>query len=228
MKKVASAFAVFVFVIVVSVFPFNTASAQTGGYIGVFGGYTLSPDVSHWYDDYGYFGDDHYDLDVQETWVLGFKLGYTPPQLGFVSFEFEYSYLDPDVDRTVWTYPDRDYARIEGDAEFSNFMLNAIVKMPGGRIHPYVGGGLGFSYIDVSVSTTSTGRSVSNDDTVFAWQLLFGVELDLSNNLSMDIGYRYFATDDDSDDDHYDYYEDYRTRFDFETSMVTFGLNYRF
>ena len=33
----------FVFVIAVSVFPFNKASAQYGLYVGVFGGYTLGP-----------------------------------------------------------------------------------------------------------------------------------------------------------------------------------------
>ena len=75
MKKIASSLAVFVLVIVVSVFPFNTASAQTGGYVGVFGGYTLSPDASLVYDDYNYsrhynysykcdiYYDGHYEYD---------------------------------------------------------------------------------------------------------------------------------------------------------------------
>jgi len=234
MKKSNHVFAVFVFVIAAFVFPFNTASAQTGGYMGVFGGYTLSQDASMSYDDYDYHYHyrDIYDFDAEETWVLGFKLGYTLPRLNIFSFEFEYSYLNPDVDRTVWTYADADYAKIEGDVSIHNFMLNAIAKYPGGKIHPYIGTGLGVSYIDASVSATSTAHSASDDDTVFAWQILVGIELDLTNNLSMDIGYRYFATESESDhyydyDYDYDYYhEDFG--LDYEASMVTVGLKFKF
>jgi len=43
MKKILRFLAFFVFVIAVSVFPFNKASAQYGLYVGVFGGYTLGP-----------------------------------------------------------------------------------------------------------------------------------------------------------------------------------------
>ncbi|HBH88018.1 MAG TPA: hypothetical protein DDY17_10530 [Syntrophaceae bacterium] len=234
MKKVANSFALFVFVIAVSVFPFNTASAQSGWYVGVFGGYTLSPDASLSYYDYAYYYNYNYDydLDVDETWVFGLKFGYTPPRLKFFSFEFEYSYLNPDVDRTVLPRAGTDYATIKGDVEFHNFMFNAIVKYPEGKIHPYFGLGLGFSSVDLSVSTTSTARSASYDDTDFAWQIMFGVEIDLTNNLSMDIGYRYFATESDDDDDydyyyHY-YYRDYGTYLDYKTSMVTLGLKYKF
>jgi opacity protein-like surface antigen len=228
MKKLDNAFFIFVFTIAVFLFPFNTTSAQVGGYIGVFGGYTLSPDASQWYDDYNYYYNDNYDVDVEETWIFGFKLGYTPPPIKFFSFEFEYSYSNPDLDRTVLRSAGMGYDRIEGDVKFSNFMFNAIAKYPEGKIHPYVGGGLGFSYVDVSVSTTSTGRSASNDDTVFAWQILLGAEIDLTNNLAMDIGYRYFATESESDYDHYYYHDYYNTHLDYETSIVTFGLKYRF
>ena len=68
---------------------------------------------------------------------------------------------------------------------------------------------------------------ISNDDTVLAWQMLAGVEIDLTNNFSLDIGYRFFATESGSDD-HYDdyYYND--THLDYRTSMVTLGLKYKF
>lgn len=242
MRKAASSFAVFVFLVIVSVFPFNSASANVGGYFGVFGAYTLSPDASlrfydYVYDSrYNYHYDYSYDLDVQETWAVGAKFGFTPPPLKFFSFEFEYFYLNPDVDRTEMTRAGTYYGAIEGDVKLHNFMFNAIVKYPEGRIHPYFGGGVGFSYYDVSVSVHSSGpwsspygSSYSVNDTVFAWQLLAGVEIDLSNNWSLDIGYRYFATEPGSDSDH-DYYEYdyYDTHLDYKTSMVTVGLKYRF
>ena len=232
MKKVVTSFAVFVFVITVSVFPFNTASAQVGWYIGVFGGYTFNTDASLWYSDSNYNYSYQYDIAVQETWVFGVKFGYTPPPLKYFSFEFEYSYLNPDVDKTVLTHAGTDYANTEGDVKLNNFMFNAIAKYPEGKIHPYIGAGLGFSYVDVSVSTTSTARganyvsSISNDDTVFAWQILLGVDIDLTNNLSVDIGYRYFATEAIHDHDHESEYDS--TPLDYKTNMVTLGLKYRF
>jgi len=232
MKKLYSSFAVFVFVIAVSIFPFSTASAQVGWYVGVFGGYTLSPDASLTQYDYDYYYNYSYgyDIDVKETWLFGVKFGYTPPPLKFFSFEFEYSYLNPDVERTALPSAGTGYATIEGDIKLNNFMFNAIVKYPEGKIHPYVGLGLGFSAVDLSVSSTSTARAVNYDDTLFAWQILFGVDIDLTKNLSMDIGYRYFATEsnDDHDHDYYYYYEYYGTYFDYKTSMVTLGLKYRF
>jgi opacity protein-like surface antigen len=226
MKKVARSFAVFIFVITVSIFPFNTASAQLGWYVGVFGGYTFSPDASLQYSDYNYnyYYDYKYDVNVQETWVFGFKFGITPPALKYFSFEFEFSHLNPDIDRTALPRG----GTVEGDVKFNNFMFNAIAKYPQGKIHPYVGAGLGFSSFDLSLSTTSPARSMSNDDTVFAWQILFGVEIDLTNNLSMDIGYRYFAAEANDDDNHDYYYEYYGTQIDYKTSMVTLGLKYRF
>ncbi|MFI4963477.1 MAG: outer membrane protein [Legionellales bacterium] len=225
-NKFARSLAVFVFIISISVFPFNTASAQTGCYFGVFGGYTLSPDAS-WHDNVF-----DADLDVQSTGAFGVKFGYTPPLIKFFSFEFEYSYLNHDVDRTILATAGSDYAAIEGDIKFNNFMFNAIAKYPEGKIHPYLGAGLGASYVDVSVTSSSRLNGVnysersSTDDTLFAWQILVGVDIDLTNNLSLDIGYRYFGAE-SQDDHHDDYYYDDPT-LDYKTSMVTLGLKYRF
>ena len=229
MKKLTRSFAVFVFVIAVSVFPFNTASAQVGVYVGVFGGYTFGSDASLQYDDYNYNYNHDYDIDVEDTVVFGFKVGYTPPPLQYFSFEFEYSYLNPDVDKTVLPRTGTGNATIDGDVKFNNFMFNVIAKYPAGKFHPYFGVGLGFSSFDLSVSTTSPARSASDDGTVFAWQILVGLEIDLTNNLSIDIGYRYFATEEaDYDHDHDYYYDHYGTSLDYNTSMVTLGLKYRF
>ena len=128
MKKVARSLIVFVFFIIVSVLPFNTALAQIGAYVGVFGGYTLSPDAS-----LGNY-DPNYDLDVQQTGIFGVKIGGTHPAIKNFSFEFEYSYLNPGVDRTVLTTAGTDYYAIEGDAKIHNFMFNAIIKYPEGKI----------------------------------------------------------------------------------------------
>ena len=233
MKKVANYLFIFTLAILFAVCPLKSASAQVGGYIGIWGGYTISPDASSvdshdW--DYYY---NSYDLDIKEAWVLGVKVGYTPPPLKYFSFEFEYSYLNPDINRSVLDRYGSDFVAVEGDVKLNNFMFNAIIKYPLGRFHPYFGAGLGFSYTDVSATATQSlnsvisSASVGRNYTSFAWQLLTGVEFDITNNLSVDIGYRYFATEIEFENaTEIEFKND--TKIDFTTSMITLGLKLLF
>lgn len=238
MKKIFRFLTFFVFVIAVSVFPFNQASAQYGLYVGVLGGYTFGP-VASWENRNSKLNWD-YDLDIQTTGIFGAKFGGFHPDIPYFSLEFEYNFLNPDVKRTVLTTAGNDYSAIEGDVKLHNFMFNIILQYPPGRIHPYFGAGLGATYFDFSLTSTSRIDDViyserrSSNDTVFAWQLLTGVNIDLTNNLSLDVGCRYFATEyadykyyDDEDDKNDDYH--YEGPFlDFRTFMVTLGLRFRF
>ena len=236
-KVIHRSLVVFLFVLIVSLLPFNTASAQIGVYVGVFGGYALSPDASWRNKDQNY--DLDYDLNVQETGVFGVKFGGIHPEIKYFSLEFEYSYLNPDIDKTVLTKAGTDYSAIEGDAKIHNFMFNIIFKYPEGKIHPYLGLGLGASFFDLSLTSTSRLKGVdysergSSGDSVFAWQVLTGVYIDLINNLSLDIGCRYFATASsvyfhyDQNNNHADYHDDGPT-FDFRTFMVISGLKFSF
>jgi opacity protein-like surface antigen len=237
--------AFFVFMIVVIVFPFNLALAGQGAYVSLFGGYTFSPDASWSNDDSVY----DYDLDVRQSGVFGFKIGATAPfPENYVSAEFEYNYLNPDADRTVLTTAGDDYSAVEGDVKIHNFMFNILVHYPEGKIHPYIGLGAGVSSFDLSLKSTSRVNGVlyserrSSGDTVFAWQAMAGVDIDLANNFSLDIGCRYF--DAEYLDAEYDvYYSNDNSQaeyhheegccyegpaFDFKTFMVTLGLKLRF
>jgi opacity protein-like surface antigen len=230
MKKVANYLFIFTLAILFAVCPLKSASAQVGGYIGVWGGYTISPDASSGNShDWNYYNS--YDLDIQEAWALGVKVGYTPPQLKYFSFEFEYSYLDPDINRSVLGQNRTGLVAVEGDVKLNNFMFNAIAKYPLGRFHPYVGAGIGCSYTDMSATATQSGvinsASVGKDYTSFAWQLLTGVEIDIINNLSVDIGYRYFASEIEFGNNTEIDFEN-STKIDFTTSMITLGLKFHF
>ena len=211
MRKAAKSFTYVIFVIAVSIASFGIASADMGAYVGVFGGYTFGPDASWKNDNTG----TNFDLDIQESWAAGVKFGYTPPQMKYFSFELEYFYSNPDADRTVVGS-----SAVEGDIEFHSFMYNMMVRYPEGRFHPYLGAGLGFSYADASVQTTSPlgSANTSENDTAFAWQILAGVDIDLTNNWTADIGYRYFYTEPKLGN----------ISVEFKTSMVTLGLKYRF
>ncbi|WP_185805713.1 outer membrane protein [Chlorobium phaeovibrioides] len=98
-----------------------------------------------------------------------------------------------------------------------SFMANgyADFKMDGG-ISPYLMGGLGFATVDVSDS------SVSADVTPFAWQLGAGVGVPATDNITVDLGYRYFSTADvDIDSTVYD-------SIGFSTSKILLGMRYSF
>jgi opacity protein-like surface antigen len=211
MRKVASSFAVVLFAIAISATSFGIASAEGGGYVGVFGGYTFSTDASWKNDNTG----SNYDLNIQDTWAVGVKFGYTPPQMKYFSFELEYFYLNPDIDRTVLPQ-----SAIDGNVKFNNFMYNVMARYPEGRFHPYFGAGIGFSYADASIQSTSPSgsASTSENDTAFAWQILAGVDIDLTNSWTADIGYRYFSTEPKLGN----------ISLEYKTSMVTLGLKYRF
>jgi opacity protein-like surface antigen len=218
MKKFANYVFIFSLSIVFAVFPLKSASAQTGGYFGIWGGYTISPDVIIEGNSY------KADLNVDNALALGLKIGHTPPEAKYIDIEFEYSYLKQDIDRTVLAQVGTNVDTLTGDLEVHNFMFNLTAKYPAGRFHPYIGGGLGLSY--VNMSTTATDRtggaanlaSINDDGAFFAWQILAGVEIDIINNLSADIGYRYFYTKPEFDD----------VEVEIKTSMITIGLKFRF
>lgn len=238
MKKLA--FFIFSLSVLFTVCSMQSAVAQTGGYVGVWGGYTINSFAGYGDDDheYDHHHDDwewdyHYDyeMDIEETFALGVKAGFMHPLLKYLAFEFEYSYLNPDIDRSIIINRyGSDYVAVEGDIKLNNFMFNVIGKYPRGFVHPYIGVGLGLSFTDVTATATDgsvSSVSVGDNNTSFAWQLLTGLEFDLANNLALDIGYRYFVTELEFNNSmEFDY--DTSGNIDFETSMITMGVKFMF
>jgi outer membrane protein OmpA-like peptidoglycan-associated protein len=62
-----------------------------------------------------------------------------------------------------------------------------------GSIQPYVGVGVGAARIDVGLAEHSTFTSIDDSDTALAYQGMAGVSVDLSDQLALDVGYRYFT-----------------------------------
>lgn len=58
---------------------------------------------------------------------------------------------------------------------------------------PYVGGGLGVAFVNFN-QTTAGGVGYTGSDTVLAYQLGAGVNFAVSDQMSLDVGYRYKAT----------------------------------
>jgi len=175
------------------------------GYFQLFAGHTAKTHTD--------FSEDTDFFNVKEGFLAGAKFGYIPPiKLKFVSFAFEVEY----------TYQKHESKTdfLNGSVQGHNIMSNIVVKYPLGVIHPYVGAGIG-----ASIHNVESGLLLLDKTSVsFAWQLMTGIEVEIFSNFSLDVGYRYLATDVDvgSGDDWYDYDTD--TRFNFSSHMVFAGL----
>jgi opacity protein-like surface antigen len=85
-----------------------------------------------------------------------------------------------------------------------SYMINGYADFDlGGSITPYAMAGLGIANVEVkehSEYNFSNGVSQWNDDSftedVFAWQIGAGIGFKASENVTVDLGYRYFAASD--------------------------------
>jgi opacity protein-like surface antigen len=182
-------------------------------YLGVFGGYVAPEDMT-WNSK---VTGASADLALDESGMMGLKMGYILPQARALAFELEWNYMfeqsiPPQVVSGV---------RESGEVYLNNFMVNVILRYPEGKIHPYIGGGIGASSMNIQ-NTESIGGSLVNvaeeTATGFAWQFLAGVNVDLAPNLSADLTYRYFGTNPGFS----------LIDVDYRTHAVTLGLNFHF
>lgn len=82
------------------------------------------------------------------------------------------------------------------DIDHSTFsvMANAWYDFSLGNVSPYIGGGIGWAESQIEGQYLGTGITGPFDfsDSGFAWQLGAGVNFDVSPNVKLGVGYRYF------------------------------------
>jgi opacity protein-like surface antigen len=182
-------------------------------YFGVFGGYVAPQDMTWTSKVTGVSAD----LALDSSGMMGLKMGYILPQARALAFELEWNYM---FNQTI---PSQVVSgvRESGEVALNNFLVNVILRYPEGKIHPYVGGGIGASSMYIQNTESIGGRVVNVADetaTGFAWQFLAGVNVDLAPNLSADLTYRYFGTNPGFS----------LIDVDYRTQAVTFGINFHF
>ncbi|MBC8414105.1 porin family protein [bacterium] len=128
-----------------------------------------------------------FDTGLLVSGALGVQVGK-----GRVEAEIGYRTADIDSFQALGVSASGD-----GDASALSFMVNAYLDIKTeSAITPYLGGGLGMAKIEldnVSVSGIAIGNE---DDTVFAYQFGGGIGYAMSEKATLDLGYRYFATED--------------------------------
>ena len=76
-----------------------------------------------------------------------------------------------------------------------SFMFNAYIDfLPNYWISPYIGGGVGFSKIELTHKEDGAdGQSNTWKDTKFTWQMGAGLSIRINKCLNLDAGYRYYT-----------------------------------
>lgn len=205
MKKIYSAFLVFCLATFLLFSSVSTAPAAEAGpfYVGVFGGYVMPNDLK-------IENGESWDLSLKSSWAIGAKVGYIFPQVKWLAAELEYFYL---------AKQDFDESGTDGDFSANNVMANLLVRYPEGKIHPYAGIGIGWSWATFK-GTVSDG-SVDESANAFAWQILAGVNFEITPQWSADLGYRYFSSK-------YEMGSDPSVDVTTKNHMILLGINYHF
>jgi len=135
------------------------------------------------------------DADVSTSGVtygtVGFDAGYGVGiaggyDFGVVRLEGEAGYRKNDVD--TFSEAGHEYPA-SGDVTAMSLLLNCLVDFETGtNFTPYAGAGIGMAQVEINEGADS------EDDTVFAYQLVAGIGYTIVENVALDVSYRYFAT----------------------------------
>ncbi len=137
--------------------------------------------------------------DVEGPWMteIDYKVGYAVS--GAVGLDGGMSRIEGAVGYQVndWDKVDGIEVADEVDTEIAilSFMANGYldIEMPASLVTPYLMAGVGIANVDFE-AVDIVGES--DDDTVFAYQVGAGVGFHAVPNITVDVGYRYFATSD--------------------------------
>ena len=160
--------------LLVALAPAAKAAEAGPFYVGVFGAYVMPRDLEL------SGGGESVDVKLKDSWALGAKFGFIIPAFKWVAAEVEYNHaFKQDIDE----------AGVSGDVTADNAMVNILGRYPEGMFRPYVGFGGGWSWIKFKASDGVD--SFSKSDSAFAWQILAGLNIEITPQWSADVGYRY-------------------------------------
>lgn len=182
----------------------SATPAEPGAYVTGFLGVSIPRDADVTGTDFfeGINFDDTVEFDPGV--YLGGSGGY---DFGLVRLEGELSYRYSEIN-TIAEQGGTTYRNVDGNLGVFAMMFNGFFDLHNASpVTPYLGGGIGFATLHLSntYGRDNLGKFIfygSGDDTVFAYQGGAGIEIAINRQLSMDLGYRYFAADDAEFDSH--------------------------
>ncbi|SDM49235.1 Opacity protein [Geoalkalibacter ferrihydriticus] len=164
--------------------------AADGFYVGAWGGGTLL-DEARVRGHQGSFNAD-FDGGMAFGAALGYDFAERYPQIGKGRMELEWSYRANDLKDARFT--DGRFAA-EGDVSVWSLMVNSFAEYHVTRPWlPYVGLGAGYARLSLNNARLAGTPLGDDSDDVFAYQFGGGLGYQVNNHLTVDLGYRYFAT----------------------------------
>jgi len=175
------------------------AAAVAGISLGSVNAFAVSPYISLG-GGLGVLGDGEVSVNHQESmdtsinyeegWVVRGAVGAAINKN--LRLEVEGFYNNNDADKVNF----RDIVVAEADLsgiEVAGGLFNAYYDINfGSPFVPFVGGGFGIAKVDADVRNVD--RSI--DETVWAWNVGVGFAYEINKNLSLEMSYRYLATED--------------------------------
>jgi opacity protein-like surface antigen len=153
------------------------------------------------------------NIDLSDELWLAAKIGHTPRISNWttpVAIELEGSMITKTSAKQDYylSSPFGSGVAFGANVYVKSIMVNFMVRRPKGRIHPYLGFGLGWVWFDMKnvefilepgYAWPETGSRVNDlgnlDDNAFGYQFLLGSTFDLTDALSLRLGHRYFRTE---------------------------------
>jgi opacity protein-like surface antigen len=158
-----------------------------GPYLGVEGGAVFLSTSTLTFDD----GTSE-DFKAKTGFGLGVVGGY---DFGTYRLEGEFAYRKNNnkesIDNGV-TSP------LAGDISSMALMVNGYYdfKTVSPTVYPYLGAGIGAARVTVKVPASGGSPDFDQSDTVFAYQFAAGIACAVTKEVTLDLGYKYFATAD--------------------------------
>ncbi|KQC08950.1 MAG: hypothetical protein APR62_03710 [Smithella sp. SDB] len=133
------------------------AAENTGFYLGVFGGYVIPQNMSVTDPNNS---ANYMDAELENGYLVGVTAGWlTPFTQRIMSLEMEYNYIfgtDFDKDKVLPNVMGGGPGKLDGSISIHAILFNVKARYPEGRIHPYAGLGLGWSFFDIGDVTITT------------------------------------------------------------------------
>ncbi len=183
------------------------APAQADGpYIGIEGGVSLKDKVTVEVDvppADGVFVNGaraRTKMGVDGDVILGYDFG--PVRLeaegGYKNNKYRnLTVLNPAILPTGVTVPAGTVVENERDLEIWSGMINGLIDIgKDGGFQIYGGGGVGLARFELPVRVAGVGTVIDDRKTDFAWQLIGGVRVPVTDRVDLGVKYRYFNIDD--------------------------------
>jgi opacity protein-like surface antigen len=136
------------------------------------------------------------DVEFEVGFAADAAIGYAFNK--YLSTDFEFGFISAGIDSVPGFFV-YDYTVLYNAPFLANVTLS--YPIPRTIITPYIGAGVGGSVtiFDTDGFGNSTDAVFGDDsDVVFAWQAFAGLRFQLNKQVSLGIGYKYFATEDSS------------------------------